>query len=77
MSPTDKFLSLKRISPRFRAWHALERDAAFVSASEGYPGTESLYDTIRAILARRTAIMGIDRDPVPEKALGRQSLDAV
>ena len=56
---------------RARAWQALERDASFASAAEGYPGMENLYDTIRGVLARRTAIMGIDHEPVPEESFGR------
>lgn len=79
MTAAARFLSsnerYERNWKRFRAWHALERDASFASASEGYPGTESLYDIIQAMLARGTAIMEIDRDPVPEEALGKQSAD--
>lgn len=60
---------------RARAWQTLARDASFASAAEGYPGIESLYDTIRAMLVRHAAIMEIGRPPVPEKALGQPPTD--
>jgi hypothetical protein len=58
---------------RLRAWNVLEREASFARASEGYPGTQSLYDTIRALLERRIAIMELDHAPIPLTALGRES----
>jgi fructose-specific phosphotransferase system IIC component len=66
-------MNWKRVS----AWQTLARDASFARAAEGYPGAGSLYNTIQTVLARRTAIMGIDHAPVPEKALGKQSVDVL
>jgi hypothetical protein len=60
---------------RVNAWQALGRDASFARAAEGHPGAASLYDTIQKVLARRVAIMEIDHDSVPEKALGKQAVD--
>jgi hypothetical protein len=53
------------------AWEALDRDACFAQATEGYPGAESLYDAVRKLLDRRIAIMEMDHDSVPPNALGR------
>jgi hypothetical protein len=62
---------------RVSAWQALARDGSFALAAEGHPGAANLYETIQVMLARRTAIMEIDHYPVPDKALGKQSIDAL
>jgi hypothetical protein len=56
---------------RYNSWQVLERDARFASASEGYPGTRSLYESIQALLEGRIAILEIDHLSIPREIPGK------
>jgi hypothetical protein len=66
----------ERNRKRRNALQALERDAQFAEASQGWPGAESLYDALRRLNDRWTVIMNMDHDPVPADALGQSAATA-